>query len=206
MESPYWQTAGQGHHVDLGTLKLICFDLLNLIEASRAVVENFDAMEAEEGRRLDTRTQPLIALHVELSDVQVRKHLLQLALLTRTYDDLMRDSELSGAYRQHVLKYDGGDALGWISDGHFGVRQACNKIIHAREIRPTYDRLDRTVIEGFEDEETLIFLTGEVELNGRHNATNWEGAIYIQPFIETVLERISFSLSNMESATVKISK
>lgn len=193
VESPYWQTAGQGHHVDLATLKLICFDLLNLVEASRAVVEHFDAVEAEEGRRLDTRTQPLIALHVELSDIQVRKHLLQLALLTRTYDDLMRDSDRSDEYRAHALKHDGGDTMGWVSDGRFGLRQACNKVIHAIEIRPTYDRLDRTVIDGADDEETLIFLTGEVELNGRHNGAAWEGAVYIQPFIETVLERISFS-------------
>ena len=34
MESHYWQTEGQGHHLDLSGLKLLCFELLNLIEAS----------------------------------------------------------------------------------------------------------------------------------------------------------------------------
>ncbi len=193
MESPYWQTEGQGHHLDLSGLKLICFELLNLIEASRAVVQRFDDMEAEEERRFDTKTQPLIALHIELSDVQLRKHLLQLALFVRTYDDLMRDSEYAKAYNERTLKFDGDDALGWISEGRLGLREACNKIIHAQEIRPAYDRLDRTVIEGQDDnEETLIFLTGEVELKGMHNGKDWKGAIHLTPFIETVLERISF--------------
>ena len=192
MESPYWQTEGQGHHLDLSGLKLICFELLNLIEASRAVVQRFDDMEAEEERRFDTKTQPLIALHIELSDVQIRKHLLQLALFARTYDDLMRDSEDARAYNEHASKFDGDDTLGWISEGRLGLREACNKIIHAQEIRPAYDRLDRTVIEGQDNEETLIFLTGEVELKGMRNAKGWEGAIYLTPFIETVLERISF--------------
>jgi hypothetical protein len=111
----------------------------------------------------------------------------------------MRDSDLSDAYRTHALKFDGDDAIGWVSDGRFGLREACNKVIHAREIRPTYDRIDRTVIEGCDDEETLIFLTGEVELKGQHNAKTWEGSIYIQPFIETVLERISFPMGADEA-------
>jgi hypothetical protein len=41
-------------------------------------------------------------------------------------------------------------------------------------------------------EETLIFLTGEVELKGMRNGNGWEGVVYLTPFIETVLERISF--------------
>jgi hypothetical protein len=127
MESLYWQTEGQGHYLDLSSLKLICFELLNLIEASRAVVQRFDDMEAEEERRFDTKTQPLIALHIELSDVQLRKHLLQLALFVRTYDDLMRDSEYTKAYTEHASKFDGDDALGWIAASFIGRIPTINK-------------------------------------------------------------------------------
>jgi hypothetical protein len=161
--------------------------------------------KAEEERRFETKTQPLIALHIELSDVQLRKHLLQLALFVRTYDDLMRDSEDAEAYNEHASKFDGDDTLGWISEGPLGLREACNKIIHAQEIRPAYDRLDRTVVDGQDDnEETLIFLTGEVELRGMRNGKSWEGAVDLTAFIETVLERISFQGStNNDDAVSK---
>lgn len=199
MENSYWLTEGRGHHIDVNAIKLICFDLLNVFEASRSIVERFDGemaeQMAEEGAHRHTREYPAIILHVELSDTAVRKHLLQLAMLVRTYDDILKDSELSEAYKRHALRTDGDGAIGWIGDTPLDLREACNKVIHASEIRPATDRLDRTVALGHDDEpeEALVYLTGLVELKGRFGRTVWEGAIQVPEFISTIIERVSFN-------------
>jgi hypothetical protein len=200
MENLYWVTEGRGHHIDVNAIKLLCFDLLNLFEANRSLLEEFDAAAAEDETPRRATDDPLIALHVELADTQMRKHLLQLAMLTRTYDDVMRESPRSDLYEAHSSKTDGDGNIGWVDDKPLTLREACNKIIHAREIRPATDRLDRTVISGHENdpEEVLVYRTGLVELKGRLRRTEWEGAIMVPEFISTVIERITFGVGNDE--------
>jgi hypothetical protein len=55
------------------------------------------------------------------------------------------------------------------------------------------ERVDRTVLEGKNaPDQDVCYLTGEIELKGKHRGKAWEAVLYIQDFIETVLERVSF--------------
>jgi hypothetical protein len=69
--------------------------------------------------------------------------LLRLALLVRTFDDIASASEKSEAYREHARQTSGDNEIGCLTVAgeamDFGLREACNKIIHAQEIRALYD-------------------------------------------------------------------
>jgi len=114
--------------------------------------------------------------------------------MIRTYDDIMAASDAAEAYATHAKETDVSDYIGTLSeDGKFDLREACNKVIHAQEIRPLYERVDRTVLEGKDaPDQDVWYLTGEIELKGKHRGKAWEAVLYIQDFIETVLERVSF--------------
>ena len=163
MENPYWYTKGKTHSIDLGTIKRMCFELTNIFSAGRALAEEFDLREAEEGKRFDLSHAPLLALHMELAEDQACSLLLQIALLLRTYDDIMKNSDTSEAYLAHAVRTSGKDYVGSLSTGELTLRQACNKIIHATEIRAVYEKIDRTVAldeQGQELDQEVWYLTG----------------------------------------------
>lgn len=199
MDNPYWFTKGKTHNIDLGTVKRMCFELTNIFSAGRNLAEEFDLREAEEGKRLDLSSAPLLALHMELAEDQVCNLLLQMALLVRTYDDVMKNSEASKAYVAHATETSGkGYIGGYTQDGKdfdLNLRQACNKIIHALEIRAIYEKVDRTVAldeDGQELDQEVWYLTGEIEMAGTDQGKPWEAVLHAPAFLEIVLDRIAF--------------
>jgi hypothetical protein len=194
MDNPYWQTEGRTHQIDVESIRRLCFEIVSIMEASSTLAHNFEAREAEEERSLDLGHHPLLALHLELAEKEVSRLLLQLCLMVRTYDDIMTVSDAADAYAAHAKETDGIDYIGALSgNGKFDLREACNKVIHAQEIRALYERVDRTIVEGDDPpEQDVWYLTGEIELKGTHRGKTWEATLYAQDFIETVLERIAF--------------
>ena len=191
MDNPYWTSEGQRHHLSLESIRLLCFELLCIFEASKPLIEEVEAVELEEGKEIDPSEPVLLKLHHNYAFVQCSKALLQLALLMRTYDDQMKASVKQESYQSHLISIDDGNYVGILNGAKtFRLREACNKIIHAHEIRPLFERLDREVNEkGLEQD--LWYLTGEIELQGKWGNAEWTAVIHLQPFLDTVLDSIA---------------
>jgi hypothetical protein len=210
MENPYWKTEGTSHYVDLQSIRLDCFDLLNIFEANKALHESFELLRAEarveENRELSIEDAVLLDLHLEFSHKRISQLLLNIASRVRTYDDIM--AETGEKYKAHASNNNGEDYIGAYSgNDKFGLRDACNKIIHALDVRPLYDHVDPVAWPSLvgaaagkatpaqsdaAQEETLWYLTGEVELKGKLGGKSWDATLYCQNFIEIILDRINF--------------
>jgi hypothetical protein len=195
LDNPYWFTKGKTHNIDLGTIRRMCFELTNIVSAGQALAKEFDAKEVEEEERQNLSGEPLLALYMEFAETQACNLLLQIALMVRTYDDIMMGSSMGDAYNAHAAQTSGKDYIGDLSTGDLSLRQACNKIIHAVEIRALYERVERQFDQdehGQGLDQDVWYLNGEVELSGTERSTPWNAVLYVQPFIETVIERIAF--------------
>jgi len=122
LENPYWTTDGHSHHVNLDRIRLLCFDILNIFEASKPIAESIEYAEVEEEKPLKLKDFPLAVLHRNFVFKTVSERLLQLALMVRTYNDLMRESEHSENYIKHRDTNDDGYYVGSLEgvDKFFG--------------------------------------------------------------------------------------
>jgi len=198
MDNPYWYSDGQKHHINLETIEVLCFELLNIFEASCPIAENFEAQEIELEEEQNLENFPLLKLHQKYAFIQASQILLQIALMVRTFDDQIKDSENEEDYKNYVEEIDDGHYVGGM-DGQetFNYRDASNKIIHAAEVRPLYERIDRTITEEAGNknlDQDIWYLTGEIELCGKLHGNTWNATIHIQAFVETVLDVIRFEV------------
>jgi hypothetical protein len=111
--------------------------------------------------------------------------------MLRAYDDSMKDKDVGSAYAAHAQSTSGSDFVGHLEEKTLSLREACNKIIHARGFRPIYDEVYNEHDSPSNDPVGWA-LTGEVELTGVKNGEPWEAVLHLQEFIETALDRISF--------------
>ncbi len=195
MDNPYWESDGQTHHLNLDSIKNLCFDLLNIFEASKPIAEELSASEALNEAHINLSDFPLAILHRELAFKKSSELLLQLALMIRTYDDQMRGCDQAKEYAAFKENNDSGDYIGTLEGkDSFRIREACNKIIHAQEVRPIYDRTDINVFDSENGgmSQDIWYLTGEIELSGKFGDKNWDAVVYLQPFLETCLSIIEF--------------
>jgi hypothetical protein len=119
-----------------------------------ALSEEMTASEYADAKPAKIENFPLVELHQELAFKKASELLLQLALLVRTYDDQMKSSDDSEKYLEFSKVNDSGDYIGILQGADkFYLREACNKIIHAQEVRPIYERATQYVIES--DNENL---------------------------------------------------
>lgn len=196
MNNPYWSSDGQRHYIDLESIRLLCFELLCLFEASKSLAQESDLIEADDEDKVMESAMTLFRLHQKYAFIQTSKALLQLAVWVRTYDDQMRESDKAEEYVRHIEANDDGHYVGTLlGKEKFTSREACNKIIHAREIRPLYERIERGIADmecdgkGGQD---IWYLTGEIELSGTHFGTDWQAVVYLQPFMEVILSIVEF--------------
>jgi hypothetical protein len=181
MKNPYWFSEGQTHPISVDDIQRLCFEIVNIVAAGGELI-------VEVGER------SLIAeLHHQYAEIELCKKLLQLAVLMRTFDDIASASAKADDYKEHAKRTSGENEIGSLTvageDAGFNLREACNKIIHAQEIRAIYD----DAVNLSEDtEDRRWFCVGEVELKGTQQRKNWAASLYIYEFAETVLERIQF--------------
>jgi hypothetical protein len=186
-DNPYWHSEGQPHHADLDAIRRICFELSSVFAASHSLAGDLEFLEDDE-----FENATLLELHHALSERYVLERLLQLCMLLRTYDDIMSTSAHADRYAEHVKK-TAGDDVGYLDTGEISLRGACNKVIHAREIRAVYDKVEREREKDGETEtKTVWYLDGDIELTGTLKGQPWEATLYVRPFLETALERIAF--------------
>ncbi len=147
-----------------------------------------------------------MALYHELAFKKSSELLLQLALLIRTYDNQMKNSKKADEYKKFARENDSDDYDGVLEGkDKFHFREVCNKIIHAQEVRPLYEKADKFVIESDNSDlgKDIWCLTEEIELAGELRGNEWNAVVYTQPFIETVLGQIQFGYPIDESAASK---
>jgi hypothetical protein len=165
---------------------------VNIVAASGELAGDSAAIEPDEGAPSESR---IFQLHHELAERELCEKLLRLAVLVRTFDDIASTSARSDAYAEHAKQTSGENEIGHLTVAgeavDFNLREACNKIIHAQEIRADYD--DAVRFSG--DDEVVSrrwYFDGKVELKGTQNKKSWEASVYIYDFIETLLERVDF--------------
>lgn len=193
IENPYWTSEGQAHFINLDIVNSLCFDLISLFEASRSLAEEMTNLEYADEEPADLNSFPLAKLHMEMSFKKSSELLLQLAILVRTYDDQMTDYG-SAEYIDHVNMCNANTEAGVTPRGALRIREACNKLIHAKEVRPLYEKTDKYVIDSTNEafDGDIWYLTGEIELSGAFRSKQWDVVLHVQPFLEGILSLISF--------------
>ena len=187
MQNPYLKADLKPHFLDRAVARVACFDIVNIMAASVALAGEYEMSEAEE----DPEPNSNYKLHMQLAEPRLSQLLLQIAVFVRSFDDVMSATESSAAYAAHAAATDGENYIGILDgEGDFRLREACNKIIHATDFRPIYDRVERDMGNG--DFRPAWHLTGEIELLGTQAKKEWNAVLHVQPFLEIVLDRIAF--------------
>lgn len=168
-DNPYWHSEGQSHPIDIEAIRSLCFEIFNIFAASAAIAGELEFADEDD----DPSNSSLLQLHHEVAEKRALELLLRLCMLVRTYDDVMSQSKHAESYTKHAEQTNGDGELGALDGGQLSLREACNKVIHAREVRPIYDDVTRDA-EGEEESKSLWHLSGEIELNGTQNKKAWE--------------------------------
>ena len=191
-EGPKGLRSDRTHHINREAIEVLCFELVNVFGGSRAMAEEIMATAAEAAQGVEIEESKLWDLQSKFSETAISRNLLHLALLVRTYDDVLAGSARAIEYQAHVNQTQGDDRIGGLDDGTLNLREACNKIIHARSIRPLYEDVDPFSLDDQRETERIWYLTGEIELTGSRNNNAWNAVLWLQPFLEVILNRISF--------------
>ena len=189
MENPYWHDEFKPHLIDRSEIRLLCFEISNIVTASMSRqgegMETSDEEERPEFSVLDR-------LCFSLAEAELSKRLLKLALLVRTFDDTMSRSDSADdymAFRKRIEKES--NDFGAVYQGQESVaesiRECSNKIIHAEDVRPVYNTNDERT-----DPNAMWGMDGTLELEGIQGRTPWSIVIYIYPYLEGILELIRF--------------
>ena len=185
-ENPYFKAEIKPHYLDREACRIKCFDVFNILSASVALAGEYEMAEHDE----PIAPSSMFRLHHRLAEPRLSQLLLEIAVFVRTFDDLM-GSLTSDAYAKHVGGTSGQDYIGVLDgDGDFRLREACNKIIHATDFRPVYEHVERE-IQGPEPLQ-VWHLDGQIELTGTQGKKDWEAVLFVQNFLEIVLDRLEF--------------
>ena len=180
MENPYWHEYTKPHAVDFSEVRELCFQSFAICAASHS-------LKGVPGEEVGG---PLHDLFFHRAEEALSKNLLRLAVVIRTFDDLIRGLEFQAEY----------DALleNKINDGRLGsfaykeaegdradisLREACNKIIHAYDIRPVYDNGSHS-----RDEDYAWGMEGTIELEGRLRDKTWDVWLFADEFLSACIE------------------
>ena len=190
MENPYHKADMKPHYLDRDACRIKCFDVFNIVSASAALAGQFEMSEPEE----PTEPSSMFRLHQALAEPRLSQLLLDIAVSVRTFDDVMA-AEAPDVYPDFAAKTNGENYVGTINDGDLSLREACNKIIHATDFRPVYEHADRE-IPG--DAPLRVWhLDGQIELEGTLGRKPWHAVLWVENFLEIVLDRIAFEAPEM---------
>ena len=183
--NPYADSVGRGHQLDMDLMRERCFEIFNLIVANRALIEPLATDPDAEPEIFPS----LLQLHSKLAGKRLSQKLLELAVYLRTYDDLQRQSDHDGKYKIHAEATSGIDFIGALDARDLDLREACNKLIHATEVRPHYDPVHQ---ENGPLRVVAWYLSGEIDLCGTYQGKPWLAQLWVERFLETALDRLDF--------------
>jgi hypothetical protein len=185
VENPYHKAAIKPHYLDREACRIKCFDVFNILSASVALAGDYEMAEADE----PIEPSAMFSLHHRLAEPRLSQLLLDIALFVRTFDDVMSDAA-PDAYAAVAAQSDGADFIGVLDGGVLRLREACNKIIHATDFRPVYEHVERE-LPG-QDPQLVWHLDGQIELEGTLGKKQWQATLFVENFLETVLDRLEF--------------
>ncbi|MFB2770398.1 hypothetical protein ACE1AT_14070 [Pelatocladus sp. BLCC-F211] len=197
MDNPYWYSEKHSHVIDISAIRLNAFHLMNIFFASQTLASE---------HRLDDSEDNLANLYCGFYRAEITRLLINIAINTRVFDDQMKSSDRKDKYLRHCDRVDTGDYIGIFQENEknqekFKIREACNKIIHAETVRPIFERGDFPhysidEIDDSDEDYEWWYLTGEIEMTGsrivKGETVNWFVNLFVPPYIETVIDLISF--------------
>lgn len=181
-ENPYWHEFDKPHVVDRDEIRSLCLDCLHVVLASVAM----PALWVEDDVEPAWEFPNLAALHHRTAEAELSRSLLKLAVLVRTFDDQFRESPGYLDHRRRIDDEQGPFGQFYEGSGELGIRDSCNKIIHATDFRPVYDNGSAPRDEG------VWAMNGTVELTSRDRQRGWSVGLNVFAFLEAAIDLTSF--------------
>lgn len=185
--NPYWHDTFKPHLTDRSEIRLLCFEIYNIVTASMSRQEaGLSEHELPEFPEIDS-------LCFRMAEAELSRRLLRLALLVRTFDDTLSKADESADYANHRSRIEAEhEDFGAVYEGPQGstktIRECSNKIIHAEDVRPVYDTDDDR-----DDPRARWGMDGTIELEGIRGRESWKIVIHVHSYLEGVLELIKFN-------------
>lgn len=193
--NPYWDEHYKPHSVDPDEIRSLCLRAFQIVMSSQGVASLYDhsddsdledpKVEPENEEAGDIEIPLLFALYRENSERLLSETLLKMAIFVRTLEDQVLGTDASERFKTFLSELNGEDGFGTVFEGPEGLvmtlRECCNKIIHADDFRPVYDK------DGASDVPGGWAMDGQLELEGMHGKKEWKAAIYLVDFLEAVL-------------------
>ncbi|KEO56989.1 hypothetical protein SMB34_17670 [Thalassospira permensis NBRC 106175] len=123
----------------------------------------------------------LLGEHRRTAEKSLIRELLAIAVELRTLDDIYANLLKNKGYLSVRSKLDRKGEFGVLyrGTGKLSLRYCCNKLIHAADIRPVYDK---------SDDNEIWFMQGDIELTGFVNKSEWMISIDVMNFLEGVMD------------------
>jgi hypothetical protein len=175
----------------------LCFEINSIVTASTTRQGTGIASDGEDNN--DPRAGTLLEdLFHRMAESALSTRMLRLALLVRTFDDTMKLAADPTPYQLHRKRINQergpfGHVFHGLEDTAATIRECSNKIIHAEDVRPTYETDDDK-----NDPNARWGMTGVLELQGVLRSHQWSIDINIHDYLEGILELIQFGDSAQE--------
>lgn len=192
--NPYWDERYKPHSVDPDEIRSLCLHAFQILMSSQGVASLYDHSDdsdpedpkaAPEDEADEIEIPLLFALYRENCERLLSETLLKMAIFVRTLEDQVLGTDADERFRTLLGKLNGEDGFGTVFEGPAGLvmtlRECCNKIIHAEDFRPVYDKDGASEVPGG------WAMDGQLELEGRLGKKEWKVAIYLVDFLEAVL-------------------
>ena len=185
-DNPYWH-GDKPHVFDAEKVEELCLTAFEVFSTSTCLydkdVDEDGDLEDEENISAILTHPSLIGKHREKAEGKISSALLSLAVAFRTlYDTLEADD----AVKQFVDKNSDEGGLSWLSTepkkSKTTLRETCNKIIHARDLRYVYD----TTYGQFDGENYMM--NGVVELWTDEKRNEWLVSFILPDFLEAIMD------------------
>jgi hypothetical protein len=171
------------HSVDPQKLREYCFNIINIFYAHETILRSHSLASTHETYLQDEWHK---IFHKCSSS-----YLLDLAVGIRTLEDILDES-------CPKLTDEDNESIWGSADGieHKTLREACNKIIHAKKFSYSLSKLDTDEFPGDMDEDDFEpqpnrCLSGEIELLGEYNKKKWSVTVLVPELIESTLKYLS---------------
>lgn len=182
MENPYWHPEEKNHVVKGDEVRDLAFDIFNIVRASMSLrSESADKDEDD-----DADPTHIEQAHYDLAEYHFSTKLLRLAVLMRTLDDYW-SSWGHEDYVEALKKLNKETAIGTLDANKrstdLTMREAFNKIIHAADVRPVYEKDDDA-----KGEAIRWGMDGQLELTGTFRKDTWKAVLNIEPLLDAAVK------------------
>lgn len=193
------------HRVDVDSIHRNVFLLLNLSYAAETFGKTHDLSTYEEADPINgpyyvgwlkfTLSEKLIDIAIKtrilLDIVRAEEQIYKKEGESYVVDSVALDKEITSQYN-----------IGFFvnSDEKVGIREACNKIIHALELRPLLEKGEgeHVLDEESAEKREWLFWDGSLDLTGSKGTNDWIFTLHVSDFCRALDEFIGSIESNLD--------